>query len=137
MGHHRQADPARSPGTAGPAPGAEVAGRLPRRRRVHAPPELPAATEPTADRDALADALSLTPAPATDPGAPTPTPAAAPVDDDQMVGLRQAAEHHLPGITLAALRFARGNDPAFPKADKRPRLSGLPLAPRRTRGSGK
>ncbi|MFJ6889712.1 hypothetical protein ACIQRC_33400 [Streptomyces californicus] len=31
-----------------------------------------------------------------------------------MVGLRQAAEHHLPGITLAALRFARANDPAFP-----------------------
>ncbi|MFD8824826.1 pRL2-11, partial [Streptomyces sp. NPDC059605] len=36
------------------------------------------------------------------------------VDDDQAVGLRQAAEHHLPGITLAALRFARANDPAFP-----------------------
>ncbi|WP_239075932.1 hypothetical protein [Streptomyces sp. SID9913] len=35
------------------------------------------------------------------------------VDDDQAVGLREAAEHHLPG-TLAALRFARANDPTFP-----------------------
>ncbi|MGW3060668.1 pRL2-11 [Streptomyces goshikiensis] len=86
-------------------------------------PELPPATEPPADRDALADNRSLTPPPAADPGSPTdhatPPPATpAPVDDDQMVGLRQAAEHHLPGITLAALRFARGNDPAFPEADK-------------------
>ncbi|MFF2236273.1 hypothetical protein [Streptomyces anulatus] len=30
------------------------------------------------------------------------------------MGLRQAAEHHLPGITLEALRFARANDPTFP-----------------------
>ncbi|MFF4860021.1 hypothetical protein ACFY2N_34665 [Streptomyces rubiginosohelvolus] len=30
------------------------------------------------------------------------------------MGLRHAAEHHLPGITLAALRFARANDPTFP-----------------------
>ncbi|MEU7650356.1 hypothetical protein [Streptomyces huasconensis] len=36
------------------------------------------------------------------------------VDDDQAVGLREAAEHHLPGITLAALRFARANDSTFP-----------------------
>ncbi|MFF3019756.1 pRL2-11 [Streptomyces sp. NPDC057939] len=77
--------------------------------------------------DELADTLS-TPAPelppAADPGGPTaptaPSAAAAPADDDQAVGLRQAAEHHLPGITLAALRFARANDPAFPDpADKR------------------
>lgn len=46
--------------------------------------------------------------PATSPADPAPD------DDDQAVGLRQAAEHHLPGITLAALRFARANDPAFP-----------------------
>lgn len=39
---------------------------------------------------------------------------AAPAYDDQAVGLRQAAEHHLSGITLAALRFARANDPTFP-----------------------
>ncbi|MFE2513326.1 pRL2-11 [Streptomyces naganishii] len=39
--------------------------------------------------------------------------------DDQAVGLRQAAEHHLP-YTLAALRYARANDPSFPKpVDKR------------------
>ncbi|GHG83749.1 hypothetical protein [Streptomyces griseocarneus] len=30
------------------------------------------------------------------------------------MGLRQAHEHHLPGITLAALRYARANDPSFP-----------------------
>ncbi|MFF9547989.1 pRL2-11 [Streptomyces albidoflavus] len=79
-------------------------------------PELPPATEPPADRDALADAWSLTPAPAADPGGPTDhiPPPTAPDDDDQAVGLRQAAEHHLPGITLAALRFARANDPSFP-----------------------
>ncbi|WP_299542425.1 pRL2-11 [uncultured Streptomyces sp.] len=81
-------------------------------------PELPPATEPPAVRDPLADAWSLNPAPAADPGSPTaptaPPVAAAPADDDQAVGLRQAAEHHLPGITLAALRFARANDPAFP-----------------------
>ncbi|SCD47319.1 hypothetical protein GA0115252_107210 [Streptomyces sp. DfronAA-171] len=69
----------------------------------------------------LADARSLTPAraPAADPGGPTghaTPPPTAPGDDDQAVGLREAAEHHLPGITLAALRFARANDPAFPRA---------------------
>lgn len=46
--------------------------------------------------------------PATSPADPVPD------DDDQVVGLRRAAEHHLPGITLAALRFARANDPTFP-----------------------
>ncbi|WP_199564824.1 pRL2-11 [Streptomyces sp. AC1-42W] len=80
-------------------------------------PELPA------DRGALADAWSPAPAPAADPGGPTdqtPPPTTAPGDDDQAVGLREAAEHHLPGITLAALRFARANDPAFPDpVDKR------------------
>lgn len=76
-------------------------------------PELPPVTEPTASQDLLADAWDLTPAPAADP-ADTAVPPAAVVDDDQAVGLRQAAEHHLPGITLAALRFARANDPTFP-----------------------
>lgn len=81
----------------------------------------PAPELPPAVRDPLADAWGLTPAPAADPGGHTAPPAAAdPADDDQAVGLRQAAEHHLPGITLAALRFARANDPAFPdSADKR------------------
>ncbi|MFF8717359.1 pRL2-11 [Streptomyces sp. NPDC015184] len=74
--------------------------------------------------ESLPDARNLTPAPASVPGEPaanatappptTPDSAPAVVDDDQAVGLRQAAEHHLPGITLAALRFARANDPAFP-----------------------
>ncbi|MFJ4865997.1 pRL2-11 [Streptomyces sp. NPDC088748] len=78
-------------------------------------PELPPAAEPPAQRDSLADAWGLTPTPAAVPGGPTvPPSAAAPADDDQVVGLRQAAEDHLPGITLAALRFARANDPAFP-----------------------
>ncbi|MEN8655442.1 pRL2-11 [Streptomyces sp. 21So2-11] len=82
-------------------------------------------TTPAADVDLLADAWSLTP-PAADPGdsaarATTATPPAnPPVDDDQAVGLRQAHEHHLPDITLAALRFARANDPEFPgSTDKR------------------
>lgn len=36
------------------------------------------------------------------------------------MGLRQAHEHHLPEITLAALRYARANDPTFPgSVDKR------------------
>ncbi|MEU5902336.1 helicase HerA domain-containing protein [Streptomyces venezuelae] len=64
----------------------------------------------------------LAPAPAAAPGelaanateTPPASPAPAVVDDDQAVGLREAAEHHLPGITLAALRFARANDPTFP-----------------------
>jgi len=51
---------------------------------------------------------------ATDPAGTTPaTSQTAPVDDDQAVGLREAAEHHLP-YTLAALRYARANDPTFP-----------------------
>ncbi|MEU0705061.1 pRL2-11 [Streptomyces bacillaris] len=60
---------------------------------------------------------AVDPAPAVDGPAAAPATSSAdpaPDDDDQAVGLRQAAEHHLPGITLAALRFARANDPAFP-----------------------
>ncbi|MER5781248.1 DUF87 domain-containing protein [Streptomyces mobaraensis] len=87
-------------------------------------PELPPATEPTVNQDLVADAWNHPRAPAVAPAAapadPTATttatsPAApTPADDDQAVGLRQAADHHLPGITLNALRFARANDPAFP-----------------------
>ena len=78
-------------------------------------------TQPAAvPADSLADARSTTPttaapdpvpAPAADPAA---TSLAAPLDDDQAVGLREAAEHHLP-YTLAALRYARANDRTFPK----------------------
>ena len=80
---------------------------------------------PAADRDVLADAWSLT-APAANPvdgaaSAPATPPAnPAPADDDQAVGLREAHQHHLPDITVAALRYARANDPTFPGAvDKR------------------
>ncbi|MDQ0828172.1 hypothetical protein QF032_000016 [Streptomyces achromogenes] len=62
------------------------------------------------------------PAPAADPGDANPaaTSPAAPVDDDQAVGLREAHERHLPDITIAALRYARANDRTFPKpVDKR------------------
>ncbi|MEU9189441.1 DUF87 domain-containing protein [Streptomyces sp. NPDC048484] len=85
-------------------------------------PPVPAAP-PAADL--VADTWSLT-APTADPGdsatsatAPLPaTPAAA--DDDQAVGLREAHQHHLPDITVAALRYARANDRTFPKpVDKR------------------
>ncbi|MFF3632165.1 pRL2-11 [Streptomyces sp. NPDC002164] len=83
-------------------------------------PGLPSVPEPPASGERPADARNLTPAAA--PGelaanataTPPATPTPAVVDDDQAVGLREAAEHHLPGITLAALRFARANDPAFP-----------------------
>ncbi|MFH9426271.1 pRL2-11 [Streptomyces sp. NPDC017529] len=83
--------------------------------------ELPPVPEPPASGDRPADPRNPVPAPAAAPGeltgnatAPPATPAPARVDDDQAVGLREAADHHLPGITLAALRFARANDPAFP-----------------------
>ncbi|MFD7704717.1 pRL2-11 [Streptomyces caelestis] len=88
-------------------------------------PPTPAPQPAAAPADSLADAWSTTPttaapdpvpAPAADPGDATPalTSPAAPVDDDQAVGLREAAEHHLP-YTLAALRYARANDRTFPK----------------------
>ncbi|WP_329266792.1 hypothetical protein [Streptomyces sp. NBC_01451] len=55
----------------------------------------------------------------TTPSATSPT-APAVVDDDQAVGLREAHEHHLPEITVAALRYARANDRTFPgPVDKR------------------
>ncbi|MEV6408645.1 DUF87 domain-containing protein [Streptomyces bobili] len=81
--------------------------------------------------DSLADTWNTTaaapdPAPAADPGdvalsAPATSPAnPAPADDDQAVGLREAHQHHLPDITVAALRYARANDRTFPKpVDKR------------------
>ncbi|WP_069772168.1 helicase HerA domain-containing protein [Streptomyces sp. LUP30] len=63
------------------------------------------ATEPTADHGHVAAATTGTspenPAPAADP-------------DDAVVGLRKAQQDHLPEITLAALRWARANDPDFP-----------------------
>ncbi|MEU2855625.1 pRL2-11 [Streptomyces syringium] len=108
--------------TGKPAP----AGAQPGPVQLHKPPadsltdtrpastgELPPAPEPPAGGDRSADARNPATAPGTTP-TPTPTAGPAPVDDDQVVGLREAAEHHLPGITLAALRFARANDLAFP-----------------------
>ncbi|OEJ21831.1 hypothetical protein AR457_41150 [Streptomyces agglomeratus] len=91
-------------------------------------PALPPTTPdpaPAADVDVLADAWNTKPpAPAADPGNPAATspanPVPAPVDDDQAVGLREAHQHHLPDITVAALRYARANDRTFPKpVDKR------------------
>lgn len=89
-------------------------------------PALPPATEPPVDRDLLADAWSLTPAPADDSGNNTasttsPPVSPAPAEDDQAVGLREAFENHLPGVaSLDALRTARANDRTFPKpVDKR------------------
>ncbi|MFG2630018.1 helicase HerA domain-containing protein [Streptomyces sp. NPDC048473] len=77
--------------------------------------ELPPTSELPTDGARTAD---LAPAPAAAPGElaadATETPPEAVVDDDQAVGLREAAQHHLPDITLAALRFARANDPTFP-----------------------
>ncbi|MFD3663949.1 helicase HerA domain-containing protein [Streptomyces sp. NPDC058659] len=87
-------------------------------------PALPPTTPdpaPAADIDVLADAWNTKP-PAADPANPAATPptSPAPVDDDQAVGLREAHQHHLPDITVAALRYARANDRTFPKpVDKR------------------
>ncbi|MGJ5899311.1 helicase HerA domain-containing protein [Streptomyces niveiscabiei] len=65
-----------------------------------APPTPPAVPE-TVTQSVLSTARTLAQVPA------------APVDD-QAVGLREAHEHHLPEITLAALRYARANDSSFP-----------------------
>ncbi|MEW2223414.1 pRL2-11 [Streptomyces sp. NPDC006990] len=99
--------------TGTPAPAA--AGTQPRPMQPHKPPA-----------DSLPDTGSTAPGhpPVPEPPAagerPADTRNPAPADDDQAVGLREAAGHHLTGITLAALRFARANDPAFPPAaDKR------------------
>ncbi|MFD3663135.1 hypothetical protein ACFWVF_21485 [Streptomyces sp. NPDC058659] len=68
--------------------------------------------QPAAPADWLADAWSTAPT--------TTAPDPAPADDDQAVGLREAHERLLPDITIAALRYARANDPTFPKpVDKR------------------
>ncbi|MER7049292.1 pRL2-11, partial [Streptomyces jumonjinensis] len=102
-----------------PAPAGSLAGT---RSTTTAPtPAAPdPAPAPAADRDVSADARCL-PAPAAGPGdvapsAPATSPASpAPADDDQAVGLREAHQHHLPDITVAALRYARANDCTFPK----------------------
>lgn len=82
------------------------------------PAPVPPAPAPAADPDVLTDVQSTTPqAPA-----PEPPPAApsAPAPDDAAVGLRTAQAEHLPQLTLAALRWARANDPDFPASvDKR------------------
>ncbi|MCX4682031.1 hypothetical protein OG413_43390 [Streptomyces sp. NBC_01433] len=91
--------------------------------------------------DFLADAWSPTPVPAADPGAPagsstaTPPPAVPAPANDQAVGLCQAAEHHLPGITLAALRFARTKRPGLPRLGRQARRR-TPLPRRRPQGVG-
>ncbi|MFD9283640.1 pRL2-11 [Streptomyces mirabilis] len=75
-------------------------------------PETPAHADLPAQQDAAADP----------PGTIAATSPANPAGDidGQAVGLRQAHEHHLPDITLAALRYARANDPTFPgSVDKR------------------
>ncbi|MFF7849753.1 hypothetical protein ACFZDF_19610 [Streptomyces sp. NPDC007910] len=83
--------------------------------------------EPPASGKRPDDARDLTPATAAASGElaanPTATPSATPaqvvVDEDQAVGLREATEHHLSGITLAVPRLIRANDPPFPgSADK-------------------
>jgi Helicase HerA, central domain len=53
-----------------------------------------------------ADAL---PTQQTNPALPAPA-----ASDDDLIGLRQAQKKHLPDLTLAALRWARANDPDFP-----------------------
>ncbi|MFI1377727.1 hypothetical protein ACH4UY_37835 [Streptomyces longwoodensis] len=85
------------------------------------PPVLPGpAPEPTpaTASDVLAEAWRTTPPAQASELPPAHTPAADP--DDALIGLRKAHQDHLPTITLAALRYARANDPDFPDpVDKR------------------
>lgn len=114
--------------TTAPTPTGPVPAPSPRppadpRTQVWPAPELPPTSEPPASRDQVADAWNLTPAAIPGPGTASPAVPASPApadNEDQVVGLREAHEHHLPDITVAALRYARGNDPTFPgPADKR------------------
>ncbi|MET7718901.1 hypothetical protein [Streptomyces sp. NPDC005407] len=80
-------------------------------------PELPPADTVLAQPSAAAPAACDVPETLSVPEQPTP---AAAVSADDVVGLRQAQQQHLPDITLAGLRWARANDPDFPVAeDKR------------------
>lgn len=115
---------------------ATAAGKLPAVPAQPAPAELQKAAEgpqatgpddqaPTPSTKPETPAHAALPAQQADaadpPGTIAATSPASPAGDvdDQAVGLRQAAEHHLP-YTLAALRYARANDPSFPKpVDKR------------------
>ncbi|MEU5958721.1 hypothetical protein [Streptomyces sp. NPDC047525] len=70
--------------------------------------------------DFLNDAWSLTRLDDSAASAAATSVNPAPVDDDQRVGLREAQQHHLPDITVAALCYARANDRTFPgSVDKR------------------
>lgn len=68
----------------------------------------------------LAAALVPTPAVDVDGGSAMPAGAVATGPDDAVAGLRTAQQDHLPELPLAALRWARANDPDFPPSvDKR------------------
>ncbi|MFD4833293.1 helicase HerA domain-containing protein [Streptomyces uncialis] len=110
-------------GNPSPAPRGRPAAR-PRARRTPPPPRSPV---PLPTPRAPPPAAPALPAPANVPGpvavdtgsrAPTakPAPPAPPGAEpgDAAVGLRTAQQNHLPDITLAALRWARANDPDFP-----------------------
>lgn len=101
------------PAQPAPVPLQKAADRPPTTTVGDVPPIPPAGPETAAHAS-----LPAAQAPAADPAdtaAATTSPANPASDiDDQAVGLRQAHEHHLPDITLAALRYARANDPSFP-----------------------
>lgn len=101
------------PAQPAPVPLQKAADRPPTTTVDDVPP-----TPPTGPETAAHATLPVAQAPAVDPAdtaaAATSPTNPAPDIDDQAVGLRQAHEHHLPDITLAALRFARANDPSFP-----------------------
>ncbi|MFE5994578.1 hypothetical protein [Streptomyces sp. NPDC056453] len=113
------------PGTATEAARARRATRrrartLPRRRPEHLGDHGRARSGPGFGRRRRLRRGGLGPqAPGRRPGDATPA-APAPAVDDQAVGLREAHEHHLTGVTVAALRYARANDRTFPgSVDKR------------------
>ncbi|MEU6353149.1 DUF87 domain-containing protein [Streptomyces sp. NPDC047072] len=105
---------AREWATTGPPPTAKTRSATPPQP---APEQLQKAADgsTTATVDDVPPTLPTAPQTAAQPTLPAAQPAAAvAVDDDQAVGLREAHEHHLPEITLAALRYARAHDPTFP-----------------------
>ncbi len=92
---------------------------LARLRDGMTPDTEPATRQPAqAGTAAAAPSAPAAPFPAAPAGKRAPSSEAAPedtADDGDLMGLRQTLEH-LPDITLAALRWARANDPAFPAA---------------------
>jgi len=109
--------PAANKHPAAPAPASPTALQQSADSPQAAAPDDVTPTLPTAPATGAQDALPAQQDHAAGPGdttTATTSPSSPAGDEDQAVGLRQAHEHHLPEITLAALRYARAHDPSFP-----------------------